>query len=115
MDAQKFSPKLLKQARAITDRMLNEPVDIRLPAHAAIRDANTAITIAEALAFSEFGEKEVRDERPYNVMYIDGYWVVTGSMKEAIVDTDKHVTIGGVFEVILDAKDGRVLRLTHGE
>lgn len=107
--AQNLSQENARAIKAMTTRMVSEPFDERLPAHNVVRDAKTAVAVAEALAFAEFGEKEIREERPYNVFLVDNYWVITGTPDE------RPLTLGGVFEVVIQAQDGRVLRLTHGE
>ena len=86
---------------------LKEPVERRVLVSPVIPDSTTAIAVAEALTFDIYGDKHIRRQKPYQVALIDGYWVVTGSLP---VGHD-----GGVFEVVLDAKDGRVLRLAHGK
>ncbi|WP_185816944.1 YbbC/YhhH family protein [Hymenobacter metallilatus] len=70
-------------------------------------DSVAAVRIAEPILFRTYGKKNIVDERPYEVYLIDKYWVVMGTLPE---DTD-----GGVFIIILDSKDSRVIKLTHGK
>ena len=88
-------------------RTLQKPVEQRGVGQPVIRNEHTAIAIAEALAFGTYGEKQIRSEKPYQAALIDDYWVIMGSLPVGYT--------GGVFEVILDAKDGRVLHLMHGQ
>jgi hypothetical protein len=94
------------EVKEYVKQLIAEPEDIRILAHPIIKDQKTAVAVAEILATAAFGT-EIKQERPYQVALVDGRWVVTGSLREG------H--IGGVFEVIMDAEDGRILRLSHGE
>ncbi|RTQ49204.1 hypothetical protein EJV47_13745 [Hymenobacter gummosus] len=95
------------QLKELLKETLKEPVERRVLVRPVIPDSTTAVAVAEALTFDIYGDKQIRRQKPYQVALIDGYWVVTGSLPVG------HV--GGAFEVILDAKDGRVLRLAHGK
>jgi hypothetical protein len=83
-----------------------QPVNKRVMAEPLIKDARTAAAVAEALAFSAYGEALIKKQRPYQTTFINGYWRVAGTLK---YDT------GGVFEILLDARDGRVVQLSHGK
>ncbi|GAB3836201.1 hypothetical protein GCM10028821_34210 [Hymenobacter jeollabukensis] len=101
-------PLAYARARRRLKERLAEPKKERILIQPVIRNAETAVAIAEALAFDAFGgPSEIVPERPYSVMLLDGYWIVNGTLPESY--------IGGTFEVTLDAKDGRVVCLWHGE
>lgn len=77
-----------------------------LPADKKLIDSKeTAVKFAEVILFKVYGEKTIRKERPYEIHLIDGYWVINGTIAEG--------SRGGGFEIILDSKDGRVIRLVH--
>lgn len=38
-----------------------------------IPDKETAIAVAEPILFKYYGKQEIKSERPYEVMFIDGY------------------------------------------
>ena len=70
-----------------------------------VPDKQTAIAVAEPILFKVYGQNQIVGEKPYNVSLIDGYWVLTGSLPKG--------WLGGTFLIILSAKDGRVIKLTH--
>src|SRR6266446_8796889 len=45
-----------------------------------VPDEQTAIKIAEAILFPIYGEKHIRDEKPYVVKLANGKWTIDGSM-----------------------------------
>ena len=72
-----------------------------------ITNEKTAISIAEPLLFSVYGKENIVKQRPYKIGKVQNYWVISGSLPKP--------QIGGVFEIIIDSKNGQVIRLTHGE
>ena len=71
-----------------------------------ISDSKTAIEVAEPILFKIYGKDNILGERPYNVYFVDGYWLVSGSLP-------KKYNVGGTFSIILSAKDGQVIKLIH--
>ncbi|WP_400193621.1 NTF2 fold immunity protein [Hymenobacter sp. B81] len=88
--------------------MLQEPVERRILVRPVIRNEKMAVAIAEAYAFSVYGEKQIKEQRPYHVELINGYWVIYGRLPEPY-------DVGGFLEIVLDAKDGRVVRFLHSK
>lgn len=72
-----------------------------------IPDKQTAMAVAEPILFKFYGKALVSSEKPYKCYLVDGYWYVHGSLPKGAV--------GGVFEIFISAKDGRIIRLTHGK
>ena len=72
-----------------------------------ITDDKIAISIVEPLLFSVYGKENIVKQRPYKIGKVQNYWVISGSLPKQ--------TIGGVFEIIIDSKNGKIVRLTHGE
>ena len=72
-----------------------------------ITNEKTAISIAEPLLFSVYGKENIVKQRPYKIGKVQNYWVISGSLPKP--------QIGGVFEMIIDSKNGEIIRLTHGE
>ncbi|PTQ97940.1 NTF2 fold immunity protein of polymorphic toxin system component [Mucilaginibacter yixingensis] len=70
-------------------------------------DVKTAVTVAEAYLFKIYGKERIEGERPYLVFKYKGYWFVTGSLTSGAK--------GGVFDMILNPKDGKVITCTHGK
>ena len=78
----------------------------KLSSDTLIRDKETAISIAELMLFKSYGKATITTERPYECYLIDGYWFLRGTLP-------KNYT-GDVFEMIISAKDGRIIKMTHG-
>ena len=78
----------------------------KLPSDSLISDKETVISIAELLLFKFYGKALITGERPYETYLIDGYWFLRGTLPKN--------TTGDVFEMIVSAKDGRVIKMTHG-
>jgi hypothetical protein len=72
-----------------------------------IPDKQTAVAVAEDILFKIYGKDQIISEKPYNVDFVDGYWILSGTLPEGY--------LGGVFLIILSAKDGKVIKLTHGK
>ena len=72
-----------------------------------IKNKETAIAIVEPILFSIYGKKEIVSERPYECYLIEGFWYISGTLPQ-----DWQ---GGVFEIIINSKDGCVIKLTHGK
>ena len=70
-----------------------------------INDSATAISIAEPILFTIFGKEHILSEKPYEAYFIEGYWYISGT----IPINNK----GGGFEIIINAKNCQVIRLTH--
>lgn len=74
---------------------------------AIIRDSATAISIAESMLFNIYGKDNITAQRPYETYLIDDHWVISGTLPK------DH--IGGTFLIIIDSRDGRVIKITHGK
>lgn len=72
-----------------------------------IKDKVTAIAVVEPILFKIYGKKNIVNERPYECYFIDGHWYISGTLPKGW-----H---GGVFEIIISAKDGGVIKLIHGQ
>lgn len=71
-----------------------------------ISDKETAIKISEAILFKIYGEENITEQRPYEIHFINNFWILNGTLK---------YEKGGTFLIIIDAKNGKVVRLTHGK
>ena len=78
----------------------------KLSSDTLIRDKETAISIAELLLFRSYGKATITTERPYECYLVDGYWFLRGTLPKNYTED--------VFEMIMSAKDGRVIKMTHG-
>jgi hypothetical protein len=98
----KFAEQELKST--LSDKSLHNVVDNK---ENIIKDSLTAINIAEQILFGIYGKDQIRKQLPYETYFIDNYWIISGTLPRDYV--------GGTFLVILDARDCRVLRITHGK
>jgi len=71
-----------------------------------ISDKDMAISIAELLLFKRYGKALISGERPYECYLIDGFWFLRGTLPKSYT--------ADVFEIIMSARDGRVIKMTHG-
>ena len=72
-----------------------------------ITDREMAIEIVEPILFKIYGKENIVSERPYECYLIEGYWYICGTLPKDWK--------GGVFEIIISSKDGKVIELTHGK
>jgi hypothetical protein len=72
-----------------------------------IKDKETAITIAEVILFKTYGKDNITAQQPYEINFIDGYWILNGTLIENM--------FGGTFLIIIKATNGQVIKLTHGK
>jgi hypothetical protein len=73
-----------------------------------VPDEETAIKVAEVYLFKLFGKAKIEEEQPYQICNIKGYWFIMGTMP-------KKYIFGGYFEIVISAKTGEVVRLSHGK
>jgi hypothetical protein len=71
-----------------------------------VADQKTAIAIAEAVLFHVYGEKNIRDQRPYVVKHVRDKWIIDGA-------PPPRGFAGGSFHIVISQRDGRVLEITH--
>jgi hypothetical protein len=72
-----------------------------------IKDSVTAISVAEPILFGLYGKDNIVNQRPYEIYRIDNYWVISGTLSK--------YQLGGTFLIIINAKDSRVVKITHGK
>lgn len=72
-----------------------------------IKDSLTAIAVAEPILFGIYGKENIIDQRPYDCYLIDNYWVINGTLPKN--------TLGGTFLIIFDARNCKILKITHGK
>ena len=74
---------------------------------AIIKDSVTAINIAEPILFDIYGKDNITNQRPYEIYLIDNYWVISGTLSK-----NKD---GGTFLIIIDSRDCKIIKITHGK
>lgn len=72
-----------------------------------IKDSLTAISVVEPILFSIYGKDNIIEQRPYEIYFIDKYWILSGTLPEGYK--------GGTFLIIMDSRDGKIIRVTHGK
>ena len=72
-----------------------------------IKDSLTATTIAETVLFKIYGKTNITKQRPYEIHHINNYWVLNGTLPKG--------TLGGTFLIIIDDRNSRVIKITHGK
>lgn len=79
-----------------------------MPPNGFVPDAATASRIAEAVWIPIWGEAQVAAEKPFKATLYGDVWTVTGK------DLPPG-TVGGVAEADISKRDGRILRVIHGQ
>ena len=74
---------------------------------AIIKDSSTAIKIVEPILFSIYGKDNIESQKPYGSYLIENYWVINGTLPKDM--------LGGTFLIIIDARNSKVLKITHGK
>jgi NTF2 fold immunity protein of polymorphic toxin system component len=77
-------------------------------AEGTVATADAAVEIARAAAVNRYGEVVIRSEEPLTAeLNQRNNWIVTGMLP--------HGAVGGVVEVEVARRDGKVLRMVHGQ
>ncbi len=72
-----------------------------------VPDEATAVRVAEAILIPIYGQTKIESERPFTAKLNGNVWTVTGHLPPGVD--------GGVAEVRIDKRDGRILRVTHAK
>src|SRR6266576_1146039 len=78
-----------------------------VPPNGFVPDAATAARIAEAVWIPIYGAEQIAKEKPFNATLKGDVWTVTGALSPD--------TVGGVAEANVSKRDGRILRVIHGQ
>ena len=79
-----------------------------VPPNGFVPDAATAARIAEAVWIPIYGAEQIAKDKPFKVTLKGDVWTVTG--KDLTPGT-----LGGVAEAEILKRDGRILRVIHGQ
>ncbi|MBO4891891.1 MAG: YbbC/YhhH family protein [Prevotella sp.] len=67
-----------------------------------------AVEYAKLILFQIYGKEQIEKQRPYSVRLLNGtVWSVTGNLRDDME--------GGVFSVMINKADGRVLMVSHSK
>jgi hypothetical protein len=76
------------------------------PPNGFVPDQATAVRIAEAVWIPIWGEEHILAEKPFVATLNGDVWTVRGTLKAGF---------GGVAEAEISKRDGRILRVVHGQ
>jgi hypothetical protein len=76
------------------------------PPNGFVPDAATAMRIAEAVWIPIYGEAHIAAQKPFKATLKGDVWTVNGKDLQAP---------GGVAEADISKRDGRILRVIHGQ
>ena len=74
---------------------------------AIVKDSLTAVHVAESILFGIYGKNNIIKQRPYEIYFLDNYWVIIGTLPKG------H--LGGTFLIIINSLDNKIIKLTHGK
>ncbi|KUJ60061.1 hypothetical protein AR687_20115 [Flavobacteriaceae bacterium CRH] len=72
-----------------------------------IKDSISAIKIAETVLFEIYGKQNIEKQKPYETYLIDTYWIISGTLPQKYK--------GGTFLIIIDSRNSKILKITHGK
>jgi hypothetical protein len=105
--AQEKSANRDSYLRELVKNSLRNKITKQILVDKIVPDKETAVAVAESILFRIYGKAQIIGEKPYNVDLVNDYWILSGTLPEGY--------LGGTFLIILSAKDGRVIKLTHGK
>ncbi|MFT5215647.1 MAG: hypothetical protein ACI83H_000763 [Glaciecola sp.] len=97
----------LKNAEQLLEYALENKSDRTKMNFKLIPKQENAINYAEVLLFELYGKEKIESEKPYQIQLINDYWIITGTLPKGMR--------GGVFELVFDSWNGKVLILKHGK
>jgi hypothetical protein len=77
-----------------------------------IKDSATAIKVVEPIIFNIYGKDNIIKQRPYEVHFLDNFWVINGTLPKP---KGNIITVGGTFLIIMDSRNGVILKISHGK
>lgn len=89
---------------ALTDKSLYNAIDNKT---SILKDSLTAVNVAEPILFNIYGKDNIIKQRPYEIYFIDSYWVIGGTLPKEY--------LGGTFLIIINSRDCKIIRITHGK
>jgi hypothetical protein len=99
---------LLADESGAAPRDNSVPTENFVPRDGFVPNAETAMRIAEAVWIPIYGEDRISSEKPFNATLTNDIWTVTGA------DLPPG-TVGGVAEAQISKRDGRIVRVIHGQ
>ncbi|MFN7943909.1 MAG: YbbC/YhhH family protein [Blastocatellia bacterium] len=97
--------QITEPGKEIEPNMSGGKADSYKPKQGYVPDAKTAIKIAEAVWLPIYGEKVLKDERPFQATLENGVWIVNGTLPQGM--------LGGTAEARISKETGCILRVIH--
>lgn len=94
-------------AKQELESALNNMSEKQILVDTVIKTQETAIKYAETVLFEIYRQKNIEKQKPYEVYLIDGYWIIGGTLPKGM--------LGGTFLIIVNSKNGQIIKLTHGK
>ena len=82
-----------------------------------VKNEETAVDIAEEILFKTYGKSHIKNQRPYEIKLLGNkVWSLKGSLHHRTLE--KLVSggvpeFGGRFEIDIDPRDGKILKIIH--
>lgn len=85
-----------------------DPFNVYSKYEGLIQNETIAVEYAKLILFPLYGKNVIESEKPYKVKLLNGnVWNVSGGLQEG--------TEGGVFSILINRYDGRVIYIGHGK
>ncbi|UFK98254.1 YbbC/YhhH family protein [Kaistella faecalis] len=82
-----------------------------------VKNEETAVDIAEEILFETYGQSRIKDQRPYEVRLLGNkVWSLKGTLNNSTVEklvSGGMPAFGGTFEIDIDPRDGKILKIIH--
>lgn len=72
-----------------------------------LKDSLIATTVAETVLFSIYGKTNITKQKPYEINHLNNFWVLNGTLPKG--------SLGGTFLIIIDDRNARIIKITHGK
>ncbi len=72
-----------------------------------IKNKEVAISVIEPILFGLYGKDNIIKQKPYRASNIKNYWIIEGSLPKGYK--------GGTFFIIVDSRNGEIIKITHGK
>lgn len=97
----------LRQAEQILELALKNKPEQRKTKFRLIPKEKTAISYAEIILFELYSKKRIESQKPYQVKMVKDYWIITGTLPKGMK--------GGVFNLVIDSWNGKIILCKHGK
>ena len=82
-----------------------------------VNDEAAAVAIAEEILFKIYGKSNIEDQRPYEIKLLGNkVWSLKGSFNQSTLEkflSGGVPEFGGTFEIDIDPRDGKILKIIH--